>query len=199
MGGVKGAALTAVLVMAGLGLWACDRGADAPARSHTADEGTPTPRPNDNGGASDRYADRGGASYSRSDTPRAPVPLVDGAPMWSDNRNHTAEENADYHFHRDGPDFGAADVKDYVAKAHRFIEHPPGDVQTVNRPNGDKLLYDPKTNTFAVERKDGAPRTMFKPRDGDAYWKEQQAKAASGEDSYGGRSYHRSEGGGDQG
>ncbi len=108
--------------------------------------------------------------------------------MWSDNRRHTAEENADYHFHHDGPDFGAASEKDYVAKVHQFIEHPPGDVQTISRSNGDKLLYDPKTNTFAVERKDGAPRTMFKPHDGEAYWKEQEAKAASGDDSYGGRS-----------
>ena len=107
--------------------------------------------------------------------------------MWSDNRNHTAQENADYHFHRDGPDFGAASVKDYVAKAHQFLEHPPSDIETINRPNGDKLLYDAKSNTFAVERKDGAPRTMFKPRDGASYWKEQQVRAASGDDGYGRR------------
>ena len=92
--------------------------------------------------------------------------------------------------------FGATDEKDFVAKVHHFIEHPPEGVQTVSRSNGDKLLYDAKSNTFAVERKDGAPRTMFKPHAGEAYWKEQQEKAASGDDSYGGR-YKKS--GGDEG
>jgi pyocin large subunit-like protein len=186
---------------AAVGLGACDKGASAPARSHAADEGSSAPaRSYDSGGSSrdsgsSSYSDRrdsGRSSYAHDDAPRASVPLVDGKPMWSDNRRHTAEENADYHFHHDGPDFGASSEKDYVAKVHRFIEHPPSDVQTISRSNGDKLFYDPKTNTFAVERRDGAPRTMFKPHDGEAYWKEQEAKAASGDDSYGGRS-HRSE------
>jgi hypothetical protein len=167
------------------------------------DEGsTSGSRSYDNGGGSSRdsggYRDRGygdRSSYVRDDAPREPIPLVDGKPMWSDNRRHTAEENADYHFHHDGPDFGATSEKDYVAKVHQFIEHPPGDVESISRSNGDKLFYDPKTNTFAVERKDGAPRTMFKPRDGEAYWKEQQAKAASGDDSYGGRRSRRPDSG----
>lgn len=188
--------LAGLLAMAGAGLWACGKGADAPARSH-ADEGAPAARPYDNGGQRDSYAAPSAgderSAYASREAPRAPVPLVDGTPLWSDNRRHTAEENADYHFHRDGPDFGATDVKDYVAKAHNFIAHPPGDVETVNRSNGDKLLYDPKSNTFAVERKDGAPRTMFKPRDGLSYWKEQQAKAASGEDDYGSRRYQQTQ------
>ena len=187
-----------VLVLASAGLWACDRSANAPARTHAADEGSSSSsRSYDSGGSSSRgggysgYSDRrdsGRSSYARDDAPREAIPLVDGKPMWSDNRRHTAEENADYHFHHDGPDFNAASEKDYVAQVHHFIEHPPGDVQTISRSNGDKLFYDPKTNTFAVERKDGAPRTMFKPHDGEAYWKEQEAKAASGDDSYGGRS-----------
>ncbi len=181
-----------------VGLWACDKGSSAPARSH-ADEGSAaggrsydsggsgnsSDAPRDGGYRDRRDGDR--SSYARDDAPREAVPLMDGKPMWSDNRRHTAEENADYHFHHDGPDFGASTEKDYLTKVHAFIEHPPGTVQTISRSNGDKLLYDPKTNTFAVERKDGAPRTMFKPHDGEAYWKEQEAKAASGDDSYGGR------------
>ena len=39
------------------------------------------------------------------------------------------------------------------------------------------LLYDAKTNVFAVATADGKPRTMFKPRTGAAYWAEQKAKA----------------------
>jgi pyocin large subunit-like protein len=197
MVGTKRAVLAGLLALAGAGLWACDKGSSAPARNH-AEEGAPSSRSYDaprSGG--DGYADRSDGGYARREEARPPTPLVDGVPMWSDNRRHTAEENAEYHFHRDGPDFGASSVKDYVAKAHHFIEHPPGSVETVSRSNGDKLLYDAKTNTFAVERKDGAPRTMFKPHDGVAYWKEQQAKAAAGDDSYGGRRSRRSDDGGE--
>jgi pyocin large subunit-like protein len=193
-------AAVAVIAMGTIGLWACDRGASAPARSHAADEGSSSGSRSSDGGSYNRdsgYAERR-SGYARDDAPHEAIPLVDGKPMWSDNRRHTAEENADYHFHHDGPDFGASSEKDYLAKVHHFIDHPPADVQTINRSNGDKLLYDPQTNTFAVERKDGAPRTMFKPRDGEAYWKEQEAKAASGDDSYGGRS-RRSDSGGDEG
>ena len=188
-------------------LGGCDKGASAPARSHASDDPPPAARHDETSTSSsassstyaaDRSENRGGDSggYARREESREATPLVDGVPMWSDNRRHTAEENADYHFHHDGPDFGATDEKDFVAKVHHFIEHPPEGVQTVSRSNGDKLLYDPKSNTFAVERKDGAPRTMFKPHAGEAYWKEQQEKAASGDDNYGGR-YKRS--GGDEG
>jgi hypothetical protein len=37
-------------------------------------------------------------------------------------------------------------------------------------------MYDPKGNVFAVASKAGAPRTMFKPDDGMAYWEEQKAR-----------------------
>lgn len=184
--GIKGgvnwrAGAVAAMAAAGLvALWGCDRGgSDRPAREHSADEGGP-------GNSGGNRSSGGGSSYSRGETsgPRAPVPLVDGKPMWSDNKRHTAEENADYHFQRDGADFGATSVKDYVAKVHGFVDHPPEGVDTVTRKNGDKLIYDAKSNTFAVARRDGAPRTMFKPHAGADYWKTQKEKAASGDDGY---------------
>jgi len=49
----------------------------------------------------------------------------------------------------------------------------------VARANGDALLYDAKTNTFAVVSKTGAPRTMFKPRDGANYWQQQVSREQS--------------------
>ncbi|HWQ85466.1 hypothetical protein [Brevundimonas sp.] len=39
------------------------------------------------------------------------------------------------------------------------------------------LLYQASTNTFAVVSRDGVPKTMFKPREGAAYWAEQKARA----------------------
>ena len=125
---------------------------------------------------------------SRSD---ANVPKVDGKPMWASNRTHTAEENAQYQFTKNGADFGASNETDYVAKTHAFVDHPPGDVQTVDRRNGDKLMYDAKENVFAVVSRDGAPRTMFKPRGGASYWTQQKDRESQ-------RSNGASSGGGDQ-
>ena len=71
-----------------------------------------------------------------------------------------------------------ADPADF-AKVHAFVDAPPNGIQKVSRSNGDALLYDAKTNTFAVVTKAGAPRTMFKPRDGASYWQQQVSREQS--------------------
>ena len=120
--------------------------------------------------------------------PDAPAPCVDGKPMWSSNAKYSAEENARYHFERDGEAFGAATLDEFVRKAHAFVNEPPNGALTLTRDNGDRLIYDPAANVFAVATKDGAPRTMFKPDDGMAYWEKQkdreakQASRGSGDD-----------------
>ncbi len=121
-----------------------------------------------------------GQAAASADPRDAPAPLAtDGKPIWAANRKHTAQENADYQFGKNGKDFGAATEADYVAKVHAFVDAPPSGVQKVERANGDALLYDAKTNTFAVVTKAGAPRTMFKPRDGASYWQQQVAREQS--------------------
>lgn len=107
-----------------------------------------------------------------------PAPLVDGRPIWTSNARHTAQENAEYHFDRDGSAFDAKSPEDFSRKAYAFIEHPPKGAQTLARPNGDQLIYDPASNTFAVATRDGQPRTMFKPDDGPAYWAKQKNRVA---------------------
>ena len=106
------------------------------------------------------------------------VPQVDGKPMWSSSRKGSAQENAAKSFERNGEDFGAKDLDAFVKKAHAFVDHPPAGTQTLKRSNGDTLFYDPKGNVFAVANKEGAPRTMFKPDEGAAYWDEQKAREA---------------------
>jgi len=139
-------------------LAACDGGASAvPARDHT---GVVQTTPVD----------------VRSDPRDVPAPLVDGRPMWSSNSKHTAQENAAYHFERNGEAFGAETVEAFVDKAHAFVSSPPKDALTLTRANGDRLIYDPEGNVFAVATKDGAPRTMFKPDDGMAYWEKQKER-----------------------
>ncbi len=155
-----------------LSLAACDAGPSASSKS-----GNP-PASISTAGQPSQTTPPGQASAA--DPRDAPAPLAsDGKPIWAANRKHSAQENADYQFGKNGKDFGAANEADYVAKAHAFVDAPPGGVQKVERSNGDALLYDAKTNTFAVVTKGGAPRTMFKPRDGATYWQQQVSREQS--------------------
>lgn len=125
--------------------------------------------------------ERGRAPGRRGASAQADNALGDGL-VWAANSRHTAEDNARYQFDRRGADFGLTDLKAFVSKADAFVAHPPQDVLKVERSNGDVLLYDPKSNVFAVADKSGAPRTMFKPTDGMAYWDAQKAREARGND-----------------
>lgn len=203
-------------VVAGAALVAgCER-ASTTARARTDEGGGSSYATRDSGGGaregggSDRgaggYASRDGAS-GRSEggsgdgygerRARAATPMYKGEPLWSDNRKYTAQENATYHCGKSGPDIGASGYDDCLVKVHAFIDHPPSDVQTLTRANGDKLMYDPQANLFVVARKDGAPRTFFKPRTGAGYWDEQKQREADG-GGYGRRSASRG-GGSDEG
>jgi hypothetical protein len=100
-----------------LALTACDGGSATAARDHSSGPGAAAPSSYANAGggySSNSYsdsgsrADRGGSSYGsdRDDPRREPVKLVNGKPIWAANRRHSAEENAEYQFNRDGADFG---------------------------------------------------------------------------------------------
>lgn len=146
------------------------------------------------GGSGQAYAANGGSrggyggSFAGAED-RAPVPLFHGEPMWSENRSHSAKENAEYHFERAGGDLGSKTLDDFLTKVHRFGDHPPAGALKLVRANGDRLLYDPKTNLFAVFTRQGAPRTVFKPSNGMDYWTEQKAREQA--DAGGGGGYHR--------
>jgi len=143
--------------------------------------GHPSAVSSQQGQAASPSAAYGPTQASADDKRSAPVPLVNGKPMWAANRKHTAEENAQYQFTKNGGDFGARTEADYVTKAHAFVDSPPARAQTLDRANGDRLIYDAKANTFAVVSRDGAPRTMFKPRDGAAYWTAQKDRESKRE------------------
>ncbi|WP_161495052.1 hypothetical protein [Caulobacter sp. BP25] len=153
-----------------LAVAACDSGASAVKapkggeRASAASEGVPATSSAD--------------AVSRGDPRDAPVKLIAGKPYWAANRTRTAEENAQRSFERNGEVFGAKSADDYVAKVHAFVSDPPKGAQTLKRANGDLLIYDPKDNVFAVVSREGAPRTMFKPDEGAAYWTEQKTREA---------------------
>ncbi|HYC75095.1 S-type pyocin family protein [Brevundimonas sp.] len=98
-------------------------------------------------------------------------------PALTANRRETVDAKVARLFERNGADFGAASAEDYLAKVRSFTSRPPSGTERAERPNGDVLLYHASTNTFAVVSGDGVAKTMFKPRDGAAYWAEQRAAA----------------------
>jgi pyocin large subunit-like protein len=167
--------LGSVCGAAALVLAACDNGPSAVA--HKQSSGTQMA----SNAGTDGYPSRASGDSSAYDQPREdhrkdPVKLVAGRPIWSASRRFSAQENAERAFERNGKDFGAGSLDAFVDKAHAFVEHPPKGTLTLTRRNGDTLFYDPKGNVFAVASKDGAPRTMFKPDDGMAYWEQQKAR-----------------------
>lgn len=98
-------------------------------------------------------------------------------PVVTANRRETVDAKAQRLFERNGAAFGARSAEDYLDRVKAFTTTPPRDAEIVKRPNGDALIYQASTNTFAVVARDGTARTMFKPDDGAAYWAEQKARA----------------------
>ena len=98
-------------------------------------------------------------------------------PVLTASRRETVDAKIARLYARNGADFGAASAEAYLDKVTAFTTRPPGDAETVKRPNGDTLIYQASTNTFAVVDRNGVPRTMFKPDDGPAYWAQQKERA----------------------
>jgi filamentous hemagglutinin len=75
-----------------------------------------------------------------------------------------AVKNAFGHFKKHGKEFPELlNAKQYVEAAHSFVNSPPPGTLIKVRPNGDTVLYNPKTNTFTIKDSNCAPKTMFKP------------------------------------
>ena len=158
------------------GLAACDRAAEQqPAREQTPLTTADVESTDPADAAAPEAGEQREAREARTDPRTLPVPVHDdGSPMWAPNARRTAQEAAERQFERNGKDFGAKSLDEYVDKTHAFVGSPPKGTLRHTRNNGDKLFYDPKGNVFAVATKDGAPRTMFKPEDGMAYWEKQK-------------------------
>ncbi len=130
----------------------------------------------------DRAAEPANAAFTASpDTVKA-SPDGQGAapePVLTANRRESVDEKIVRLFERNGADFDARTASDYLAKVQAFTRNPPSGTERVERPNGDTLLYQASTNTFAVVSRQGVPKTMFKPDDGPNYWAQQKARAPS--------------------
>jgi pyocin large subunit-like protein len=176
MAGLKTALVSALTISAAALVASCDNGPSAVHSRAAADQAAPAATSGSSYSRSDnyrsRYADR--SADTGVDHRKDEVKLLEGKPMWSASRRYSAEENAQRAFERNGEAFGARSEDQFIKKAHAFVDHPPAGTETLTRANGDVLFYDAKSNVFAVAAKDGAPRTMFKPDDGRAYWDKQK-------------------------
>ncbi len=110
-----------------------------------------------------------GVDSDDNSTPR--LPGGDSVSVeWSHGR-YGSNANAEEHWRKHGGDFSEdRNAQEYENEASNFVHHPPPDAEIKHRANGDTLIYDRGTNTFAVENRDGEPRTMFKPDRGRDYW-----------------------------
>ena len=111
------------------------------------------------------------------DESSASTTVTDTKPVLTANRRETVDAKTARLFQTNGADFDSATPEAYLAKVEQFTRNPPAGTDRVERPNGDVLLYQASTNTFAVVSRDGVPKTMFKPRDGASYWAEQKERA----------------------
>ena len=169
---MAGTRLVLLAAVTALALSGCDNGPSAVSQKQAAGTQMATSTQSFTSGTTEE------ADGPRVDDRRDPVKLVDGKPMWSASRRFSAQENAERAFARNGADFGADNIGEFVDTAHNFVANPPKGTFTYARRNGDKLFYDPKGNVFAVASNAGAPRTMFKPDEGMAYWEEQKTREA---------------------
>jgi len=100
-------------------------------------------------------------------------PVTKG-PLWTSTKSKSAVENAFGHYKKHKGDFPEfQNAKQYAEGAKKFLNSPPKGTLTKTRSNGDTLLYNPKSNTFGVKGANGAPRTMFRPKNGADYWNRQ--------------------------
>lgn len=127
----------------------------------------------------DRSADTPQAVLTGAPADDSPVAITaaEAKPVLTANRRETVDAKTARLFQTNGADFGAATPEAYLTKVEQFTRNPPAGTDRVERPNGDVLLYQASTNTFAVVSRDGVAKTMFKPRDGASYWAEQKERA----------------------
>lgn len=83
---------------------------------------------------------------------------------WTSTKKRSPNTNLAEHWSKHSKEFPELKSQnDYYRHAQEFVSNPPRGTLNKTRKNGDTVLYNPKTNTFAVKTKDGAPRTIFKP------------------------------------
>jgi hypothetical protein len=81
-----------------------------------------------------------------------------------DSSNFSNQSQLSSHFKKHGSEFGFISEDEYLAGAQKFVSTEGNEgVLTKVRNNGDRIIYNPITNEFAVVSDNGVIRTYFKP------------------------------------
>ncbi|MDR5884244.1 RHS repeat-associated core domain-containing protein, partial [Caballeronia sp. LZ032] len=91
-----------------------------------------------------------------------------GLTCWSATRNKSPVKNAFDHWTKHEGEFPEfKNAKQYLEGTREFTKSPSTGTLMKARSNGEKVYYEPSTNTFAVTLPDGTPKTMFRPNPAD--------------------------------
>ncbi|MFN3688929.1 hypothetical protein [Salinarimonas sp.] len=86
---------------------------------------------------------------------------LDFAGQWTPGPTNSPTQNALRHFRDHGREFGATTPSEYVEMVNRFVTAPPTGSLVRTRSSGDRVIFDPSTNTIAIVSGQGLPRTMY--------------------------------------
>jgi hypothetical protein len=84
--------------------------------------------------------------------------------IWSRTSKLSPVQNAFKHWRKHRAEFPEfQNAKQYVEGARRFFSRPPSGTLVKTRANGERVFYNPSSNTFGVQAADGTPMTLFRP------------------------------------
>ena len=95
-----------------------------------------------------------------------------GKLIWSSGKSGKPLQNLMGHWQKHKKEFSEINnVIEYLGMARNVVKTAQ---MSKTRANGEKLFYDPKTNTFVATLPDGTPKTMFRPKNGMEYFNKLQ-------------------------
>ncbi len=84
------------------------------------------------------------------------------------------KRNLDEHYEKHGGEFGAVSKAEYLRLAQSLRDRPAGgDVLEAKRADGVTTRFDRHSGAFLAFNEDLTIRTLFKPNDGEAYFRRQ--------------------------
>jgi hypothetical protein len=106
--------------------------------------------------------------------PKATTPPATGPPPSPSRVGWTSRRSLEDHFDKHGAEFGQITIDDYLAAAKALRDAPRSkDVLEIVRADGVITRFDKRTGNFVAFHDDKTIRTLFRPNDGEAYFRRQ--------------------------
>jgi hypothetical protein len=106
--------------------------------------------------------------------PKATTPPATGPPPSTSRVGFTSRASLESHFEKHGAEFGRITIDEYLAAAKALRDAPLSkDVLELVRADGVTCRFDKRTGNFIAFHDDKTIRTLFRPNDGEAYFRRQ--------------------------